>query len=87
MTFAKGSVVKLTDAYAATLMRSKRTRAKTNWFLRRGEVMWSNSVQVAIKWEGNKVSGDPTPLRAVELAEKCAEPLGQLFGQVTQPSV
>lgn len=63
MKFVAGMDVKLTDKFAAALM--KRKTNKTNWAIRRGVVISCNSIYVYVQWAGNKTF-ETLSVRAVE---------------------
>lgn len=63
--YAVGDEVKLTDRFAATLMR--RPTNKLNWAARRGVVNNINRIHVFVTWSGNR-SAEQLPLAAVEMS-------------------
>ena len=68
-----GDRVKLTDRYAAVLMRhwkGPRTR-QLDWRERRGVIARMNFADVFVKWDGRNTV-DSLPIKAVEKAEVTA---------------
>lgn len=78
--FKPGEPVKLTDKFAATLMRRRTasSRWKVDWKTRCGAVYSCNSHDVLILWDGRKTF-DSYPIAAVELiAAKASQQLEEL---------
>lgn len=66
MTIVAGDHVKLTERFAATLMR--RPQNKLDWAARRGVVRLSNKLHVWVIWDGRRYQ-EQLPHRVLEITD------------------